>query len=109
MNAPLPLNEHIFRAYDVRGHAGRDLSPALATAIGRAIGTIIGRAGHPRRVAIGRDARLSGPGLCAALAEGLADVGCVAVDIGVVATPLLYFAVHTCEVGGESCSGDVAG
>ena len=96
----VPLNEHIFRAYDVRGNAERDLSPALATSIGRAIGTLVRRAGHSPRVAIGRDARLSGPGLCTALAQGLGEVGCIAVDIGIVATPLLYFAVHTSEVGG---------
>ncbi|WP_394833855.1 phosphomannomutase/phosphoglucomutase [Pendulispora rubella] len=88
---------HIFREYDIRGVADRDLTDALATALGRGIGTMLAKAnakGGRTRLAVGRDCRLSSPRLHAALIGGLTQVGIDVVDIGVVPTPLLYFAVH---------------
>lgn len=83
-----------FRSYDIRGVAdGTQLSPDLAYAIGLAIGTsALERL--EKTVIVGRDARLSGAALCDALISGLLETGINVVFIGVVATPLLYFATH---------------
>jgi phosphomannomutase/phosphoglucomutase len=96
----VPLNPHIFRAYDIRGVADRDLPDALVTAIGRSIGTEVHLRGLPPLLAVGCDARLSSPRMHAALIAGLHASGVAVLDIGVVATPMLYFAAHTLDVGG---------
>ena len=80
----------IFRAYDIRGVYGVDLSEDLAKAIGLAYGTMLGNRG---RVIVGRDVRLSGEALASATAEGLAEAGCDVMDVGLVTTPMSYFAV----------------
>ena len=87
------LPQEIFKAYDIRGIVGKTLTPPLVIAIGRAIGSE-GRARGVREIAIGRDGRLSGPDLAAALAEGIQAAGVDVVDVGRVATPMLYFAAH---------------
>ena len=87
------LPPEIFKAYDIRGIVGKTLTPPLVIAIGRAIGSE-GRARGVREIAIGRDGRLSGPELAAALAEGIQAAGVDVVDVGRVATPMLYFAAH---------------
>ncbi len=86
----------IFKAYDIRGVVDRTLTEAAADAVGRALGTL-GAAKGVRRFVVGRDGRLSGPRLAAALARGLNASGMDVVDIGVVATPMVYFA--TFELG----------
>ncbi|MBK5105499.1 MAG: phosphomannomutase/phosphoglucomutase, partial [Burkholderiales bacterium] len=83
----------IFKAYDIRGVVGRTLTPAIVAAIGRALGSEA-RARAQTAVAIGRDGRLSGPELSAALARGLAAAGVDVIDIGMAATPMGYFAAH---------------
>ncbi len=83
----------IFKAYDIRGIVDRTLTTEAAELIGRAFGTEALAAGTPR-VAIGRDGRLSGPKLAEALAAGLRAAGCDVVDVGMVPTPVLYFAAH---------------
>lgn len=83
----------ILREYDIRGIVGDTLHAADARAIGHAFGSMVRRKGG-RRVAVGRDGRLSSPGLAAALAEGLAAAGADVIDIGMGPTPMLYFAVH---------------
>jgi phosphomannomutase / phosphoglucomutase len=83
----------IFKAYDIRGIVDRTLTEAAAEAIGRALGTLGRRKGVARFV-VGRDGRLSGPRLASALARGLNAAGMDAIDIGVVATPMVYFATH---------------
>ena len=80
----------IFRAYDIRGVYGVDLSEDLAKAIGLAYGTMLGNRG---RVVVGRDVRLSGEALASATVEGLAEAGCDVMDVGLVTTPMSYFAV----------------
>jgi len=83
----------IFKAYDIRGIVGDTLTESGVTQIGRAIGS----EAHARgcnRVVIGRDGRLSGPALGAALARGLQAAGIHVIDVGQVATPMLYFAAH---------------
>jgi phosphomannomutase/phosphoglucomutase len=88
------LPREIFKAYDIRGIVGRSLTPEIVSAIGHAIGSEAAARGS-RAVAVGRDGRLSGPELAAALARGIQDAGMDVVDVGLVATPMLYFAaVH---------------
>ncbi len=88
----------IFKAYDIRGIVGRTLTDEAVRLIGRALGSeAIERAGSPQgrqAVAVGRDGRLSGPSLAAALTEGLRESGVDVIDIGMVATPVTYFAAH---------------
>ena len=83
----------IFRAYDIRGIAGKVLSAAVVHEIGRAIGALGIERGAPV-FAVGRDGRLSSPDLSAALVDGLNAGGADAIDIGVVPTPVTYFAAH---------------
>ena len=85
--------QEIFKAYDVRGVVGRTLTPDIVEGIGQAIGSEARDRGQSA-VAIGRDGRLSGPDLAAALARGLQKSGVDVVDVGMVATPVLYFAAH---------------
>jgi phosphomannomutase len=85
-----------FKAYDVRGRLPDDLNPDIARRIGRAYAAVIG----PRRVAIGRDVRLSSPELADALAEGLMDAGVDVVDIGLGGTEMVYFAASHLDVHG---------
>ena len=84
------LTQGIFKAYDIRGIVGKTLDAGVARDIGRAFGSAI-RAKGESAVVLGRDGRLSGPELSTALAEGLQSVGVDVVDLGVVATPVLYF------------------
>jgi len=90
---------HIFREYDVRGIADRDLTDELAEHLGRAFGTRVRESGG-RRVAVGEDVRESSPRLVAALGRGLRSTGCDVVRIGVVPTPALYYAVVFLGVDG---------
>ena len=87
------LPPEIFKAYDIRGIVGKTLTPAIVERIGQAIGSEARARQHPR-VVVGRDGRLSGPDLVAALARGLAAAGCEVIDIGMVPTPVVYFATH---------------
>jgi phosphomannomutase/phosphoglucomutase len=88
----------IFKAYDIRGIVDKTLTEAAAEEIGRALATT-GAGKGVRRFVIGRDGRLSGPRLSAALARGLNAAGADVVDIGVVATPMVYFATHHFATG----------
>ena len=83
----------IFKAYDIRGIVGKTLTVAGTEAIGRAIGSEALARGRST-VVIGRDGRLSGPELAAALSRGLQASGVNVIDVGQVATPMLYFAAH---------------
>jgi phosphomannomutase/phosphoglucomutase len=86
------IHPTIFREYDIRGIVDKDLTPDVVRTLGRAMGVYFLRRGK-RRVALGRDCRLSSPAYAAALAEGLAASGCSVVSIGTVPTPLLYFMI----------------
>jgi phosphomannomutase/phosphoglucomutase len=87
------LSSSIFKAYDIRGIVGQTLSPEVARQIGQAFGSAALAKGQSS-VVIGRDGRLSGPELAAALAAGLQSVGIDVIDLGVVATPMVYFGTH---------------
>jgi phosphomannomutase/phosphoglucomutase len=93
------MNPHVFRQYDIRGHADRDLTSDFALALGRSLGTFFARR-NLRRIGVGRDCRLSSPRLRDALCDGLMRCGIQVVDIGIGPTPLLYFAVHHFDLDG---------
>jgi phosphomannomutase/phosphoglucomutase len=78
----------IFRAYDIRGTYPDQLDERLAEKIGKAFGTM-----NPGTVAVGMDTRTSGPSLKEALIKGMLSTGANVIDLGMVPTPLLYFAV----------------
>jgi len=88
--------ENIFRAYDIRGVFGKDLTEEIARKIGLAFGTII-----DDEVVVGRDTRVSGPVLRDAITSGLTSTGCDVIDIGVVPSPLtrFYVAYHKKQGG----------
>ncbi|WP_338847402.1 phosphomannomutase/phosphoglucomutase [Massilia sp. W12] len=89
----LTLAKSIFKAYDIRGIVGSTLDAQIAQQIGRAFGSAA-RAKGETSVVIGRDGRLSGPDLAQGLAQGLQAAGVDVIDLGVVATPMVYFATH---------------
>jgi phosphomannomutase len=84
----------VFKAYDIRGIVGQTIDETFAEHLGRAFGSEAVAAGE-RAVAVGRDGRVSGPALCAALARGLASTGLDVVDLGAVTTPMLYYVAAT--------------
>lgn len=84
----------VFKAYDIRGIVGQTIDEQFAEHLGRAFGTEALAAGE-KAVAVGRDGRLSGPALAAALVRGLASTGIDVVDIGAVTTPMLYYVAAT--------------
>lgn len=81
----------IFKAYDIRGIVPATLNEDVAVGLGRAFGTAA-RAEGQTTVAVGRDGRLSGPSISAALIRGLVEAGIEVIDVGLVTTPMLYFA-----------------
>jgi phosphomannomutase/phosphoglucomutase len=93
VTAVTPLDSSIFRAYDIRGVVGESLTEAAVRQIGRAIGTVAALQ-NEQRVIVARDGRLSSPALCQALTEGLRAAGRDVTDLGLVPTPVLYFATH---------------
>jgi phosphomannomutase len=84
----------IFKAYDIRGVVGKTIDENFAHELGRAFGSEAVAAGE-KAVAVGRDGRVSGPGLAAALIRGLQSTGLDVVDIGMVTTPMLYYVAAT--------------
>ena len=91
------LSKSIFKAYDIRGVVGKTLTADVAYQLGQAFGSAVLSKGEVTAV-IGRDGRLSGPELSAALAKGLQSTGVNVIDLGMVATPLVYFATHVLNV-----------
>jgi phosphomannomutase len=93
-NKTMHADPSIFKAYDIRGVVGKTIDNAFAEHLGRAFGSEAVKAGE-KAVVVGRDGRLSGPGLVAALVRGLASTGLDVVDLGAVTTPMLYYAAST--------------
>ncbi|MDO9028833.1 MAG: phosphomannomutase/phosphoglucomutase [Hydrogenophaga sp.] len=100
----MQLAASIFKAYDIRGVVPDTLNEAVAEALGLAFGTQALQQGE-HTVAVGRDGRLSGPALSAALIRGLAAAGVDVINIGMVTTPMLYFAAHTLCTSGIQVTG----
>lgn len=98
----LPLSARVFREYDIRGHAERELGDVFVERVGRALAEFLRPDGatRPPRVAVGRDCRLSGPRVFAALTAGLVAGGAEVLDVGVGPSPKLYFAVHHLDADG---------
>src|SRR3990167_3019865 len=90
------IDSSIFRAYDIRGIVGETLTENSMYDLGRALGSLAQEIGE-RRIVVGRDGRLSGPTLFAALSKGLVATDCDVIDLGVVPTPLLYYATYLLE------------
>lgn len=92
------IPESIFRAYDIRGVYGKDLTEEVSMGIGRAFGTYLG--GKGKEIVAGRDVRLSGNILKSAFVRGVLSTGCHVQDIGIVPTPVLYFTIVRHEKDG---------
>ena len=91
----------IFRQYDVRGIVDRELTPEFARALGRAYATKAWDClGRQPTLAVGRDNRPSGTALAAGVRQGIVDTGAVAIDVGELPTPALYFSVHHLKTDG---------
>jgi phosphomannomutase/phosphoglucomutase len=90
------LSNTIFKAYDIRGIIDKTLDAGVARQIGHAFGLAVKAKGE-KRVVIGRDGRLSGPALAAALADGLQSAGIDVIDLGVVATPMVYYGTNVLD------------
>jgi phosphomannomutase/phosphoglucomutase len=97
---PRAISRTIFREYDIRGVAGKDLTEEVATAVGEAFATFLAERGVKGPIAVGRDNRPSGEKLHPALVAGLLASGVDVVDIGVVPTPLAYWSQHNLDVVG---------
>jgi phosphomannomutase/phosphoglucomutase len=96
----LALSQAIFREYDIRGIAGKDLTEEVATAVAGAYAAFLAERGVKGALAVGRDNRPSGEKLHAALVAGLLASGMDVVDIGIVPTPLAYWSQHNIDVVG---------
>ncbi|ODU07914.1 MAG: phosphoglucomutase [Rubrivivax sp. SCN 71-131] len=90
----MQIHASVFKAYDIRGVVGQTIDETFAEHLGRAFGSAA-RAEGQQAVAVGRDGRVSGPGLAAALMRGLASTGLDVVDLGMVTTPMLYYVAAT--------------
>jgi phosphomannomutase/phosphoglucomutase len=97
------IDPHIFRAYDIRGKAGSQITEDVCLAVGRGFGAIVKemyKMEHPR-IAVGRDARIHGPAFHAATIEGLKQSGCHVVDIGQTPSPVNYFTICNEKLDGS--------
>jgi phosphomannomutase/phosphoglucomutase len=95
----MDIHANIFRQYDVRGVVGEDLTPMVVETLGRGYGTYVADQGVTT-VSVGYDARLSSPGFCEALTRGITTSGVNVIQLGMVATPTLYFSLYTLDVDG---------
>jgi phosphomannomutase / phosphoglucomutase len=93
------FNPNVFREYDIRGVVGEDLNEEFVFNLGRTIGTYAARR-RIKNMTIGRDCRLSSESYHNALMKGLNSSGINTIDIGLCATPMLYFSIRHLRVGG---------
>jgi phosphomannomutase / phosphoglucomutase len=100
----MELSPSIFKAYDIRGVIDKTLDPSVAELIGQSFGSAMREIGETVCV-VGRDGRLSGPALMAGLTKGLLSVGVDVIDLGVVATPMVYFGTNIKINGQQAKSG----
>ncbi len=90
------MNKKIFKAYDIRGIYPTEIDEDVTYKIGQAIVTEL----KAKILAVGRDARKSGPSLHKSLIEGIVDAGCDVIDLDMITTPMLYFSSHHLDVDG---------
>ncbi|MBR4985677.1 MAG: phosphomannomutase CpsG, partial [Proteobacteria bacterium] len=88
----------IFKAYDIRGIYGTELTEDIFYKIARAYARFLG---NPRKIAVARDCRKSSDSLFEAFAKGLNDLGVDVIDIGLASTPMSYFANGTLKPDGS--------
>jgi phosphomannomutase / phosphoglucomutase len=93
------VRREIFREYDIRGIAGKDLTPQTVELLGLGIGTMMRRLGRSR-ITLGRDCRPSSDPFRDAIIAGLTATGLSVIDLGVVPTPLLYYSIHYLQSDG---------
>src|SRR5713226_4561845 len=97
----MAIPTHVFREYDIRGLTSTELTPEFAEALGRGFATyLLEKCPGAQSIALGRDHRTSSPGLARAFSRGVRDGGVDVWSIGIVPTPLTYFAAHTLPVDG---------
>ncbi len=96
----MKMNAEIFRQYDIRGVVADDLTPDVVEALGRGFGSWVIDEGGSSFV-LGRDGRLTGADLRDSFAKGALSTGCDVIDVGAVATPILYFATYHLNPGGS--------
>jgi phosphomannomutase / phosphoglucomutase len=92
------VNAEVFRQYDVRGLVERDLTDEFVTLLGKGYAAYIAKRGV-KKIALGRDCRLSGPRLSAAFSGGVRSAGIDVIDLGVVPTPVVYWSAVKLDVG----------
>jgi len=95
----MDFNPNVFREYDIRGIVDRDLTEDFVYLLGKGCGTYFAD-NKVKRIALGRDCRLSSPSFRNRFLEGITETGCHVIDVGVVPTPLLYFALFNSDVEG---------
>ena len=93
------FNPNVFREYDIRGIVNRDLTEDFVYLLGKSCGTYFAD-NRVKTIALGRDCRLSSPSFRDRFLEGITETGCHVIDVGVVPTPLLYFALFNLKVEG---------
>lgn len=93
------MSDTIFRKYDIRGIVDTEITDEITSGIGRAFGSLMIREGR-RTIAVGRDCRHSSERFRDHVVQGLVSTGCNIIDVGMVPTPLLYFAIHYMEIDG---------
>ena len=94
------MNPEMFREYDIRGIAGKDMTEDDVVRIGKGVGTYL-RANNAKAVTVGRDCRLTSDAYSVNLIKGLRSTGCDVVDIGVCPTPVFYYSIqHLKKDGG---------
>jgi len=100
----MKINPQIFREYDIRGVADKDLTPDIVRRLGQGFGTYV--AGRGLELVVGRDGRLSSKAFGESVTEGLLSTGCNVVDIGICPTPVYYFSIfHLNKNGGMMVTG----
>jgi phosphomannomutase/phosphoglucomutase len=92
------IDKGIFRAYDIRGIVGKTLDAGVAELIGQSVGSLMADKGL-QDIVVGRDGRLSGPDMVSGLVAGLRKAGRNVIDIGMAATPVVYFAAYQLRTG----------
>jgi len=95
----MDFNPNVFREYDIRGIVNRDLTEDFVYLLAKGCGTYFAE-NRVKTIALGRDCRLSSPSFRDRFLEGITETGCHVIDVGVVPTPLLYFALFNLKVEG---------